>query len=170
MNPTLDITALGVSAQAALARAGWTAQRRIDVDAMDAALRAEGFRLAPVPRAFLERFGDLHFRLEKREHFFQVEELFHLDAAAAARHWFVEFLQECERVAGRGLVPIGEMHDGHMLLMMDEDGRSCAATEQEVFLVGDTPQALLEFFHEPGRSFSKLGDLGSGGGGGEAPG
>lgn len=150
---------MDAAAGQALTRAGWTPERRIDVAPIAAALEEEGFSVSPVARSFLERFGNLHFALPERRSFFSAEELFHLDAAAAARHWYAELVGEAGRVAGTTLCPIGEMHDGHTVLMMDGEGRSFAATEQEVFAVADTPAGLLEFFYVPGRSFRKLGRL-----------
>ncbi|MET8525585.1 SUKH-3 domain-containing protein [Micromonospora sp. NPDC005172] len=114
-----DDRALPDRAAQALRMAGWSPRRRMDVGEWESALAPEGFAMHAPARAFLTEFGGLVVPVsgpgrDSARIGVRLDPLLCL----GQKLWFDSLSGS---TAGL-LYPLGEEHDGHASLAMDEDG------------------------------------------------
>ena len=129
------------STLAALTRAGYTTERRVDAGVSERALTAHGFTPPARVRTFLERFGNLTVSLPHPTHS-NVAMHFHFDAARSASSVFREKVDDLAARAGAPLFPVGEGLGG--VLLMDPAGALYAALDDWFVKLGSTPEEAIE--------------------------
>lgn len=107
-------------ARAALAKVGWSENRRIPTESIAESMQSNGFTMFPAARAFLERYGDLSVLAEPRP--LEVNPLyFHTDVRSVPAD--PSWIEHWEEASGTRMFPVGETAFGDYVLIMDEHGR-----------------------------------------------
>lgn len=117
--------------------AGWVPGRRVDVDGFRTGLQAQGQDLHPAAAAFLMSYGSL--RLTPSPY-----AVFHFDPLEALRNRVPAWVKDYGRRVGSPLCTIGEAGSGHLILAMSPEGKVYAGFDEELFLIGDSPERALE--------------------------
>jgi len=107
-----------------LEKAGWHIGRKIDIRDIEKYLEKCGYDVfAPVKR-FIEEFGMLEIEVYKPNNLGEKHEIHHTNAEKAIGDYYTQgsFKQE-EIYAAERLVPVGEIDNGNLSLLVSESGK-----------------------------------------------
>lgn len=110
----------------ALSRAGWVADREVDISAWCSRLEETGIQLHDAFKAFIREFGGLAFDA-RGEGVDRAREQFQLDPTLAVGE--EDRFSEWSELTGTSIVPIGELDHGRYFLGIDDLGK--------IYLVAD---------------------------------
>ncbi len=122
---------------------GWRKPCEVDVQRYRHALRAEGYPVHEIVETFLRSYGGLQVFLPLRENGSERDD-FHLDPLAAIDSIYIERVrEEYDLRTGSALCVIGLYHRGHMVLMMDGQGRVFGGYDETLVKVGESGEEAL---------------------------
>lgn len=115
--------------------AGWYPGRKIDIKFMEEYLISSGYEVFPSVKAFLEEFGMLELKvINKRAQISGVgskEKYHHTNPEKAIKGYFkAGSFKQVELYAGEKLVPVGEISNGGLMLLVSETGKVCCETSK----------------------------------------
>jgi hypothetical protein len=130
-----------------LQNAGWCPNRRVRIDNHIRMLKADGYKVFPTIRDFLEQFGNLEihyeFELESGDKE-TIQDIIHFDASYAASAVYPERIAEYMRFLGLPLCVIGECNSRHTTLLMDSQGKVYGGQDDLIIFCGETGEQAIE--------------------------
>ncbi|MFN8510875.1 MAG: SUKH-3 domain-containing protein [Deinococcaceae bacterium] len=134
--PTGQRRQIWPSLEETLARAGWTADRSVDVSEICSKLSSIGVSFHTFAKEFISSYNYLTFYFPKKN--LNKYSVCKFDALWAADH-YVEFrLEEDQSIIGHQLCPIGVADHGMTVLLIDDIGRMFASIERKLFFLANT--------------------------------
>lgn len=128
-----------------LSAAGWREGRTTRTHHWESLLKSAGNPIHPAVLTFLREFGGLKVFHPHRvlPHKY---DYFHLSPSAATKHFPIEEdgLEDANERVGKPLCAVGTASNDYLCLLMDADGKIYAATDDLLFLAGNTPIEALE--------------------------
>ncbi len=120
--------------------AGWTEARVVDNTPVYKAMSDSGIHLNDSGMQFCDELGGIVAR-----HYFdsEVYELFHINLDQTFKSIVQEWLLWYEKQCGELLMPIGQSHQKHMLLMMDEEGKVWGGFDDHFEMIASTPEQAI---------------------------
>jgi hypothetical protein len=123
--------------------AGWTPDRRVDVDEALTELGRAGHRLVAPAREFLAEYSGLTIALPDGSRVLRI------DGLAAARGADPDWCSAYAASIGHAVTPIGEY--SHMILVMDATGAFWGGFDADYGFMGDSIVAVVQaLLVEPG--------------------
>ena len=130
------------TAIACLRAAGWSPERQINITLHVAMLENEGYEVSEMAASFLRSFGDLQLQVPNAYGPGTDEVSFKVITTVKNR--FKEHVDYyAQRIGAPSLCLIGEMYQGYLLTALSPDGRMVAGFDEELFLVGVSPEDAL---------------------------
>ncbi len=124
-----------------LRNAGWDENRTVDTGVYERALANESYPLHPEVLRFLSVFGGLQVQIEGPEG----TEDFAIDPITAIESVYKErVLEEYSERAEALLCVVGLYHHGHLVLMMDAQGRVFGGYDETFLRIGETGEEAIE--------------------------
>ena len=128
--------AVSEKVRSVLAHGGWYEGRRQPTTPMENSLKSDGYKVSDAVRRFLAEFGQLAFATDDDD--------WHFDPVLAIQHTIPSNVESDSEQAGAELCPVGEASRGHLLLMMDPNGRMFASYGGAFGVVGESPFDAIE--------------------------
>jgi len=118
-----------------LARAGWTADRAVDVESIREYVLVKGYDWFPAVNNFLEKFMDLEAKFPRED---GQSDLFHFNVMKAEQGIHEDWIQKDYkmRIGGMEVCIIGQAFSNHLSLFMDISGKMYGGYDDELFFVG----------------------------------
>ena len=136
---------------------GWTPDRTIDITKYVQFLESKGYIVFDIVRKFLIQFGELrlqhpHYVEPTPEQYTKYKlkpyKILHFNSIDAARGIFIENIKCYEERIGEKLTPIGEAHDGYLVLMISESGKMYGAFDDYLTLLGNSYEEGIEAIYQ----------------------
>ncbi|MEV8027960.1 SUKH-3 domain-containing protein [Cellulosimicrobium funkei] len=124
------------SARELLLRAGWSSDRRVDVETMVGELEVAGHSVVPAARRFLEVFSGLMVTEDEGRRALRI------DGHEAARHADPDWCKAYAEGIGRAVTPVGDY--SHMTLVIDEVGAFWGGFDADYGLIGESIVEVVE--------------------------
>jgi hypothetical protein len=135
--------ALSARALEFLRDAGWTEDRRLEMDSVERELSERGYVLVPPARVFLERYCWLLWL--RKSPFHGSEIAIAIDPLEIGGRFSVHEVRRHEQSVGAKLTPLGTAGYGFFWMLMDEHGRVFAADEaRQLDEWADSGEKLIE--------------------------
>jgi hypothetical protein len=138
---------LGDASRRQLAAGGWFEGRSCDVEPFKKAYRDERYVIFPAALQFLEQFGGLAGNHRAMQHTNPLKH-FTFDARKAAENIPKEKVDVYSVRFGEALIPVGEIDDGYITLMISEHGALVGGLDNYLWLLGNTVDEGLNAIFE----------------------
>jgi len=132
----VDSVLLSALATERLRKSGWFPGRDVAADEACATLKSEGYDVPAVVVAFLREFDGLSCAYAYHTYLRQ-DELFQIDAKAAALDVWPSYVRRWAAAVGESLIPIGEVFS-QATVVMSESGKVFAGFESTLVQLGES--------------------------------
>jgi hypothetical protein len=125
-----------------LTKAGWYAGRKVSLIKYRAYLDGEGYAWFPAVATFLEEFGELRIKFERRKQF----ETLDLTACEASDNFDSQWVKKdyAQRIGRTQFCVIGQAYGAHLLLFMDDTGQVYGGFDDFLCVIGSSGQNAIE--------------------------
>ncbi|UXI65977.1 SUKH-3 domain-containing protein [Tahibacter amnicola] len=141
-NPELSTTS-----KSYLKDMGWCEERIVDPTPFFSAMRDEGYPYFPTSSHFLSKFGGMVGKMPSYRDS-TVKQSVHFNPTLAMEHIYREKVIAYEHRVSEELVVVGELYDGHMVLMLSRTGKLFGAYDDFLCLFGNSIEEGLNSLFE----------------------
>jgi hypothetical protein len=139
-------------ANQALARAGWTPARSVEIEADLRSIAREGYSTFPTAIEFLRQYSGLHLSVDLAG---RPDEIW-FSAHRACMHIGSSWVRDYSDRSGITLLPVGAAYTGHLTLLIGENGHWFGGYDNEFGLIGEDLLSCLDNLILNGQFIRKL--------------